>query len=407
MSPAAGLGLRLALLAGMMAGIFAVRAQPADTRSVRADDRSIQGMSLPSRSMGSASDVDASSLRRVALVIGNSAYWPLTTLRNSANDAEDMCAVLSRLGFETTCLRDLPTRNDFRRAVAQFGARLTGPTTALFYYAGHGVQVNGRNLLLPTTIAPASLADLEAGGVGLDEVFAVMRDARTALNIVILDACRDDPFSGRRQPGIARGLAREEPPPGSVLVYATAPGAVAADGKGRNGLFTSRLLESIGKPGPQIGELLRSVAKRVEQDAQALYGFEQIPYRSFSFSGMFCFSSCDETRIAEQMEALKLQSAAAMRRIRELEAENAALGSAVAQPGVSAGSALQAADRSAEITSLRRQLEELTSRSGDLESYRQRITALEREAREKDQLITEGARREEQRRSRPTGVPTF
>ena len=345
----------------------------------------------------------------MALVIGNASYRALPPLRNSRNDADDMCAALGRLGFQTTCHRDLPTRTELRRAVLQFGAQLDPQTVGLVYYAGHGVQVQGRNYLLPTGIVPTTIADLEAGGVALEDVFSVLRSARSALSIVVLDACRDDPFSEARSIKVSRGLAREDPPPNSVLVYATAPGAVAVDGAARNGLFTAHLLGEIERPGPQIGEMLRGVARLVEQEARSRYGIEQVPYRSFSYSGVFCFSQCDDTRIAEQVQALRQQSSSAMRRIQELEALNASLEAYRRSTGGGDADALRKAadDRLAEIRILRQQLDDLSTRSTQLEAYRNRIATLEREAREKEQQITEGVRRDEQRRSRPVGVPTF
>ncbi|MFO1327251.1 MAG: caspase family protein [Rubrivivax sp.] len=345
----------------------------------------------------------------MALVVGNGAYRSLPALRNSRNDADDMCVALDRVGFQTACHRDLSTRAELRRAIQQFGAQLDSQTVGLFYYAGHGVQVQGRNYLLPTTIAPSTVAELETGGVALEEVFSVLKTARAALNIVVLDACRDDPFADARGLKVSRGLAREEPPTNSVLVYATAPGAVAVDGSGRNGLFTTHLLGELARPGPQIGEMLRGVAKLVEQEAKARYGIEQIPYRSFSYSGVFCFAQCDDTRIAEQMLALQQQSSAAVRRIQELESINAALEAArrASPQGESEVSRKANDERAAEIRTLRAQLDDLSTKSTQLEAYRQRIATLEREAREKEQQITEGARRDEQRRSRPLSVPMF
>lgn len=385
------------------------QAQPtAETRSTRPADRTAQAGAagvLPS----AGAKPDAEPQRRVALVIGNAAYRTLAPLKNARHDAEDMCTALGRLGFETQCLSDLPSRTELRRALLQFGAQLDARSVGLFYYAGHGVQVQGRNHLLPTTINPASVADLEAGSVALDEVFSVMRDARAALNVVVLDACRDDPFTATRGPRVTRGLAREEPPANSVLVYATAPGAVAVDGSGRNGLFTTHLLGEIERPGPQIGELLRAVARKVEQEARNQYRTEQVPYRSFSYSGVFCFAQCDDTRIAEEVLALKQQSEQAVRRIRELEALNASLESTrlpTQTPHTGQGADPDSM-RQAEIRLLRNQIQELSAKSAQLEAYRGRITALEREARERDQQVTESLKRDEQRRSRPTGVPTF
>lgn len=343
---------------------------------------------------------------RVALVVGNGAYRTIPALANPVNDAEDMCAALRRLGFEVSCHLNLSTRADFRRVLQEFGGRLSTTSAAFFYYAGHGVQVKGRNFLLPTFVAPSTGAELEDEGVPLDDVFAVLKRGRTALNVVVLDACRDDPFGGRRGVRVATGLAREEPPPRSVLVYATAPGGAAADGKGRNGLFTTNLLAQIEKTGPQIGEMFHGVARMVEQQARQDYGVQQIPYRSFSYSGVFCFAGCDDTRIARELEALKAQSVTAARRIQELEAHAAAL-EGTGQSRATDAALRESADRAREIAALRAQIDDMANKSAQLEAYRQRIATLEAEARDKERRLTETARKSEAQRSRPTAVPTF
>lgn len=391
----------------MMLASTAVAQVAPDTRSTRPLDRALQIDAPSSASMQGALPVEAKGQRRVALVIGNGSYKSVRPLKNSHHDAHDMCAALGRLGFLTTCLFDLPNKMELRGALLKFGSQLEPGTVGLFYYAGHGVQVQGRNYLLPTALAVSTGAEVEEGSLALEEVFGVMRDGRASLNIVVLDACRDDPFAAGRGPKVARGLAREEPPTNSVLVYATAPGAVAADGNGRNGLFTSHLLSEVERPGPQIGELLRTVARAVEQEARSSYGLEQVPYRSFSYSGVFCFAQCDDTRIAEQVQALRRQSAAAVRRIQELEQLNARLEQGRTDDTDRAASRSEGPSRLAELRSLRDQLAELTAKAAQLETSRARIAELEREARERDQRFTESLKQDAQRRSRPMGVPTF
>ncbi|MBL8361205.1 MAG: caspase family protein [Rubrivivax sp.] len=349
-----------------------------------ADSPAAPGRVLPSPRPG----IDGGAPRRAALVIGNGAYRSITPLRNPANDAQDMCDALRRQGFQTQCHQDLASREDFRRVLRQFSAQLGPGSVALMYYAGHGVQRGGRNFLLPTGIAPAAADDVERDSLPMDEVYALLRESLPELSIVILDACRDDPFADPRGARHPRGLAREEPPRGSVLVYATAPGGAAADGSGRNGLFTKHLLAEIDKPGPQIGQMLHNVARAVELEARTRYGTDQVPYRSFSYTGAFCFNSCDEDRIADQMEQLRRQSQAAAQRIRELESQ------------ASGG-------RGGEIEALQTRLRELGEKSAQLETLRQRIAALEREAREREQEKVDMVRKEQERRSRPTFVPTF
>lgn len=395
-----------ALLFGLLAMVaLANAAAQSETRSARPSRESVAPALAQDAGAPGASET---ALRRVALVIGNGSYRHMLPLTNPLNDADDLCAALRRLGFEATCLKDLASRFEMRRALLSFGAKLEPGVVGVVYYAGHGIQSQGRNYLLPTGLDARERAELEGGSLALDEVFTVLREARSALNVIILDACRDDPFADTGRVQVARGLAREEPPVNSVLVYATAPGSVAADGDSRNGLFTSHLLAELERPGPQIGEMLRNVALKVEHEARSRFGLEQVPYRSFSFSGAFCFAECDDTVIAREMQSLREQRDRAQLRIQQLEQERAMK----AEPGVADPQTLNLADaagvaREAEIAALRSQLSALGAKATELEAYRQRIAALEREAREKDRQISEGLRRDEVRRSRPTGIPTF
>lgn len=395
-----------ALLAGAAACGAAANNEPAgsDSRSTRVVDpaavHAAQRRAEPRTSALEGND----AVRRVALVVGNAAYTQIGPLRNATNDAEDMCAALRRLAFEASCQLNVATRTEFRRLLRQFASALGPQTVALFYFAGHGVQSGGRNYLLPTAIAPNNVADLEAEGLALGEVFAALREARSPLNIVMLDACRDDPFAGRGNVRLARGLAREEPPLGSVLVYSTAPGGVAADGAGRNGHFTSQLLAEIEAPGPQIGEMLHTVARRVEATARRSYGIDQVPYRSLSFTGVFCFAECDRERLTDQMNSLRQQATQAANRIRELEAQNAAL-AGPGRPTEQTRRDLEA--RTNELAALRGELKDLSAKAAQIEAYRDRIATLERENREKEQRLVEGAKKEEARRVRPTVVPSF
>lgn len=370
--------------AAQPAGADTAEPQLPASRGVRAPDR--DAAAIPGRVP--APQADGGAARRLALVIGNGAYRTITPLRNPTNDARDMCDTLRRRGFQAQCHENLASRDDFRRVLRQFTAQLGRGSVALLYYAGHGVQRGGRNFLLPTAIAPGSADDVERDSLAMDEVYTSLRESLPDLSIVILDACRDDPFAGQSGARFARGLAREEPPRGSVLVYATAPGGEAVDGSGRNGLFTKHLLAEMDKPGPQIGQMLHNVARAVELEARTRYGIEQVPYRSFSYTGAFCFDTCDEDRIAEQMEGLRQQSQAATQRIRELESQ-------------ASGS------RSGEIEVLRAQLRDLADKATQLETLRQRIATLEREAREREQEKVEMVRKDQERRSRPTFVPTF
>lgn len=323
--------------------------------------------------------------RRVALVIGNSNYRALPKLFNPRNDAHDMCDALTRLRFTVFCVIDAPTRRALRDQVRQFATKLQPGSLAVFYYAGHGVQFRSENFLLPTDMEANSSADIEDEALSLSYVLRTLEDARSAPNIVILDACRDNPFSRPGEIGAGRGLARTEPPLGTVLVYATAPNSVAIDGTGRNGLFTKHLLAQLPRPGIKLDEMLQIVAKSVEDEARAVYRRDQVPYRSSSFAGDLCLVSCDSPQLSERIEQITRQSEEATRRIKELSDENARLRDEAQQRAV------RIADMEARIA----RLNEASSKSGahveqtvaELKQLRQELEIARQGQREREQAV--------------------
>jgi len=222
------------------------------------------------------------STERLALVIGNSAYQT-APLRNPVNDAEDMSTVLSGLGFNVTLKKNVDRRN-FEDAIRQFGRQLKHGGVGLFYFAGHGMQVEGRNYLIPINTRIESESDIKYEAVDAGFVLGKMEDAENQLNIVILDACRSNPFA-RDFRSENRGLARMDAPTGSLIVYATAPGEVAADGPKRNGVFTRHLIKHMRTPNLPIEQVL----KRVRIDVAAETKQRQIPWESSSLMGDFYF----------------------------------------------------------------------------------------------------------------------
>jgi formylglycine-generating enzyme required for sulfatase activity len=210
---------------------------------------------------------------RVALVIGNSAYAS-GPLRNPANDADLMGETLKKVGFEVIERRNAD-QITMKRAIQDFGARLeaAGPkAVGLFYYAGHGVQLEGRNYLIPTTAKIEREGDVEIEAVSAEWVIAQMRYARNALNIVILDACRNNPFVRRLRSG-DRGLAMMYAPTGILIAYSAAPGSVAEDGEGRNSPYTTALSHAV----LEVHEPLLEVFAEVREDVLAATGQRQVP----------------------------------------------------------------------------------------------------------------------------------
>jgi len=224
------------------------------------------------------------SSERLALVIGNDAYQT-APLRNPVNDAEDMGKVLSTLGFKVILQKNVD-RRALEDSIRSFGRQLKNGGVGLFYFAGHGMQVEGRNYLIPINARIESEADIKYETVDAGFVLGKMEDAENQLNIVILDACRNNPFS-RHFRSREQGLARMDAPTGSVIAYATAPGTVAADGVERNGTFTKHLIRHIRTPNLTVEQVL----KRVRIDVAAETKQRQIPWESSSLMGDFYFKT--------------------------------------------------------------------------------------------------------------------
>lgn len=220
--------------------------------------------------------------KRLALIIGNSAY-PTSPLRNPVNDARAMARTLRDLGFEVLAHENLGQK-EMRRAIIRFGDRLRVGGVGLFFYAGHGLQVAGRNYMVPVDADMKSEAEVEVESVDVAAVLARLETAQNRVNIVILDACRDNPFA-RRFRSAARGLAAIDAPTGTLIAYATAPGRVARDGEGANGVYTAELLKAVHAPGLKIED----VFKRVRQAVRTQTRGEQVPWESSSLEGDFVF----------------------------------------------------------------------------------------------------------------------
>lgn len=224
--------------------------------------------------------------KRLALVIGNSKYYYGGYLRNPANDARSIKIVLENLDFVVSKYEDI-NQKTMKRAIDEFGKKLKNYDIGLFFYAGHGVQVKGNNYLIPIDAKLENENDVEYDAVRADRVLAKMESAGTKTNIVILDACRDNPFesSWRRGAG-GNGLAFMDAPSGSIIAYATSPRNTASDGNGINGLYTSAILEHIQTPNITIEQMF----KRVRSTTMEWSDGKQIPWESTSLRGNFYFT---------------------------------------------------------------------------------------------------------------------
>lgn len=229
-----------------------------------------------------AATVAAAVPRGTALVIGNAAYEE-GRLRNPVNDATAMDAALRELGFEVTLLKDANKRT-MQGAVEAFSRRVPASGVGLFYFSGHGLQVRGQNYLLPLGARINTEADVEFEAVAAEWVLSKLEETGPHLQIVILDACRNNPYA-RRWRTMTRGLERMREPRGSLIAYATAPGDVADDGSGRNGVFTKYLLHYMRTPGLSLTALFDEVRVAVAQETRN----NQVPWVSSSLLQKFAF----------------------------------------------------------------------------------------------------------------------
>jgi caspase domain-containing protein len=220
--------------------------------------------------------------KKIALVIGNSDYRDVP-LTNPLNDAEDISAALRSTGFEVDTYTNV-NRKQMREAIRSFGDKLRQSDIGLFYYAGHGIQIKGRNYLIPLAVDVHASDEVEDESIDAGAVLRKMESAGNDVNIVILDACRNNPFA-RSFRSLESGLARMDGPVGSFIAYATAPGSVAADGEGRNGVYTAHLLEALRHPGLTIEQIFKQVRVSVKEETSGL----QIPWESSSLMGEFVF----------------------------------------------------------------------------------------------------------------------
>jgi hypothetical protein len=243
----------------------------------------LQGVSAQTQPRGMRVQQGPQAERRIALVIGNSAYKD-SPLLNPVNDARAMAHALRNLGFEVLYGENLP-QNDMKRNIRAFGEKIRTGGVGLFYYAGHGIQIRGINYLIPVGAMITKEEEVEYESVDIGLVLAQMEAARNQLNIVILDACRNNPFA-RSFRSAQKGLASIDAPSGTLLAYATAPGSVASDGDGENGLYTQEILKNMRLPGVSIEQVFKQVRIGVQDKTQG----KQVPWESSSLVGDFYFS---------------------------------------------------------------------------------------------------------------------
>lgn len=237
---------------------------------------------------------------RIALVIGNSAYRS-GALRNPHNDADAVATSLKQLGFRVV-LRKNTTRRELNDALREFSQSATRSDVRLFFYAGHGVQSKGHNYLVPVDAEVLSEDDLPRQATDISEFLDRLGTVKSGLNLVILDACRNNPFTsmtaqladarirtrGLMQPRAVSGLAPVDAPRGTLVAFSTAPGSVARDSSNQeNSVYTKHLLQWLNTPGMPVERLFKQVRIGVAQETQS----QQVPWETSSLMGDFCFKN--------------------------------------------------------------------------------------------------------------------
>jgi uncharacterized caspase-like protein len=235
-----------------------------------------------------------------ALIIGNASYINVTALKNPANDAGKICAALSSLGFQASCSIDVPTRADMRALIEDYVDSLPDDAVRLVYYAGHGLQVNGENYLIPTGARLTNEQSVPEQTVSLSYLMRQLRRKPGYLSIVILDACRNNPLATGDHlltPGLAKIT---DIPDSTVVLYATADSGVAIDDLGDDGTLTRNLLAHVHDVGT-IDDLFTAVRRGVRADT-APFPHPQRPALYTNFTGQYCFVRCTDLEILQRRQ---------------------------------------------------------------------------------------------------------
>ena len=237
--------------------------------------------------------------KRLALVIGNSNYEHGGALPNPVNDATAIASSLQSVGFEVMKYQNV-TQKEMKMAINAFGQKLSGYEVGVFYYAGHGIQHEGVNYMIPIEADLQTEAQIEFDCVAADRVLAYMDAAQVKVNVIIMDACRNNPFERSwHRSATGNGLAMMNAPTGSLIAYATAPGKVASDGTGSNGLYTSALLKYIADPKLTIEQVFKKVRTEVTEKSAGA----QVPWETTSLTGddfYFASSNLSQGKILKE-----------------------------------------------------------------------------------------------------------
>ena len=240
------------------------------------------------------------ALPRVALIIGNTKYVE-APLKNPGNDAKAIAGELQKLGFKVNLKLDAG-KAQMAEAISSFTSDLAKTKcVGMFYYAGHGAQMGWRNYLIPVDADIEKLEDMKAKTIELNSLLDGLSKAKNPMNVIMLDACRDNPF-GTKVPTEHKGLSQFDAPPGSLLAYATSPGNTAGDGTGANGLYTENLLREMAVPDAKIEDVMKRVRLNVRRKSEG----QQIPWESTSLEEDFYFLPPASVKKLSEDELTKL-----------------------------------------------------------------------------------------------------
>jgi uncharacterized caspase-like protein len=265
----------------------------------------------------------AAAEKRVALVIGNSAYQHTASLKNPSNDAIDIATKLRALGFDVIDGTDL-SKADMESRIRAFADKLQGSDVGLFFYAGHGLAADGRNFLAPVDAKLQSETDLDFDAVELSLVLKQM-ERNSRVSLVFLDACRDNPLASNlaatsRSLQVTRGLARVDRAVGMMIAFSTQPGNVALDGDGRNSPFTNALLHHIDAEGSSINDMMIEVRNDVLKETDG----KQVPWENSSLTGQFFFKPAEE-KVADASTGTVSEIAELRKEIGRIQSDQGAL----------------------------------------------------------------------------------
>ncbi len=250
------------------------------SNAMNSDSQAAEHRNISSELMNTIPSI---TMNRTALVIGNSDY-KLMPLSNPKNDATDIAAKLKVLGFQVILATD-KNKKEVKNLIRKFGQSLQKRGgVGLFFYAGHGLQIDGKNYLVPTDFNVSAAYEVSDASIDVSLVTGAMEEAKNPLNIIVLDACRDNPFP-RKSRSSSRGLARIKSASGTIIAYSTGPGNVAADGNGRNSPYTQYLLQFMGAQGLTIEQVFKRVRVAVENSTEG----KQLPWETSSLRGDFYF----------------------------------------------------------------------------------------------------------------------